>query len=84
MGNSFISTQISAVEKYNIFAEAAVMIIGLLESVGPLAESYRFHNHCCTSLADLYCTWRRPRHRVSKSIIRMDLISFLYAPTAQL
>lgn len=40
MGNSFISTQISAVEKYNIFAEAAVMIIGLLESVGPLVESY--------------------------------------------
>lgn len=28
------------IEKYHAFAEAAVMIIGLLESVGPSVESY--------------------------------------------
>lgn len=40
MDNSLISNQIFAVEKHHVFAEAAVVIIGLLESVGPSVESY--------------------------------------------
>lgn len=40
MDNSLISTQIFAAKKYYVFAEAAVVIIGLLESVGRSVERY--------------------------------------------